>query len=161
LAARLALALGIDDLDVIRRGLAAATWPGRLELFPGAPSFLLDCAHNAGGAEALAAALPPHEPTVWLMTAMGDKDIDGIVRHLAPRVSQVVCTTLDMERAIPGERLAELVRPVNPRVTVQNDADRAMDLAAQLAGPGGRVLVAGSIFLVGRARGRLTGESGP
>jgi len=74
-AVRAAVELGIDDAKTLRRGLAATRWPGRLERFAREPEWLLDCAHNPGGAEALAAALPPHAPTIWLMTAMGDKDI--------------------------------------------------------------------------------------
>jgi dihydrofolate synthase/folylpolyglutamate synthase len=160
-AVRAALALGIDDAETIRRGLDAAVWPARLELRPGEPTWLLDCAHNPGGARALAAALTPHRPTVWLVTAMGDKDLNGIAAPLAPLVDRVVCTTLDMARALPAAKVADFVRPYNPRVDVESDPDRAMDLAASLAGPAGRVLVAGSIYLVGRVRGRLTGETGP
>jgi dihydrofolate synthase/folylpolyglutamate synthase len=160
-AVRAALALGITDPDAIHRGLAQAAWPGRLESFAGQPQWLLDCAHNPGGALALAAAMPKHAPTIWLMTAMGDKDIRGILTPLAPLVDGVVCTTLPMTRAVPAARLAEMVRPFHGRVAVEADPDRAMGHAATLAGPDGRVLVAGSIFLVGRVRGRLTGETGP
>lgn len=160
-AVRAAIALGLRDEDAIRRGLAATKWPGRLEAFPGSPAWLLDCAHNPAGAEALAAALPPHEPTVWLAAMMGDKDSRGVLEALAPRVSTIVCTSLDMKRALPaallGERAAGFGRPVH----VEGDTLRAMNLARELAGPSGRVLATGSIFLVGFVRGQLTGEQGP
>lgn len=160
-AVQAALELGISDPQIIHAGLAQATWPGRLEPFPGNPSWLLDCAHNPHGAGALAAALRPHEPTVWLMTAMSDKNVAGIIAPLAPLVSSVICTTLPMDRAVPANELAALVRPHNHRVTVKADPDEAMTEAVRQAGPEGRILVAGSIFLVGHVRGRLTGETGP
>jgi len=66
-----------------------------------------------------------------------------------------------MARAASADQLGEIARRHSPRVEIEPDPDRAMDLAARRAGPRGRVLVAGSIYLVGRVRGRLTGETGP
>ena len=154
--------LGIDDPAAIRAGLANTVWPGRLEPFPGRPSWLLDAAHNPGGAAVLAAALAgERRPDVWLMTCLGDKDIAGVVERIAPLVGQVVCTTLSMDRAISPEKLAAIVRPFNPAVHLAADPDEGMALAQRLAGPEGRILVAGSIYLLGHVRGKLTGETGP
>jgi len=160
-AVRAALALGITDLDVLRRGLRDTTWPGRLEEFPGAPQWLLDCAHNPAGAQTLVDALPEHHPTVWLCAVMHDKDIDGILDLIAPQVDRLVCTTLPMPRAAKPEDLAAMAERFGKPVTAVADTRAAMDEAARQAGPGGRVLVAGSIFLVGFVRGQLTGEQGP
>ncbi len=160
-AVRAALALGITDIDVLRRGLRETTWPGRLEEFPGAPQWLLDCAHNPAGAQTLVDALPEHHPTVWLCAVMHDKDIDGILELIAPQVDRIVCTTLPMPRAAkPADLVAKAGRFGKP-ITAVADTRAAMDEAARQAGPGGRVLVAGSIFLVGFVRGHLTGEQGP
>ncbi len=161
LAVRAALALGLNDEAAIRRGLIAAKWPGRLERIAGAPEWLLDCAHNPAGAQVLAAALEPHEPTIWLAAIMGDKDVDGVVEALAPRVTSAVCTMLKMKRALPAETLAAKVEAAGCPARVESNVEKAMDLARDLAGTNGRVLVAGSIFLVGFVRGQLTGEHGP
>ncbi|NLH48443.1 MAG: bifunctional folylpolyglutamate synthase/dihydrofolate synthase [Myxococcales bacterium] len=154
--------LGITDPATIRAGLAATVWPGRLEAFPGRPSWLLDAAHNPGGAAVLASALVGEpRPDVWLMTCLGDKDIAGVVERIAPLVGKVICTTLPMDRAISPEKLAAIVRPFNSEVHLAADPDEGMALAQRLAGPDGRILVAGSIYLLGHVRGKLTGETGP
>lgn len=160
-AVQAALTLGFADEEVIREGLRGTVWPGRLERFPGAPEWLLDSAHNPAGAQVLAAALPPHQPTVWLCAAMGDKDVDGIIAPLAGKVDAVVCTEVNWPRALPAPELAAKMRAHLADVTVEADPDRAMETAAAKAGSAGRVLTAGSIFLVGHVRGRLTGETGP
>jgi len=158
----LAVVNGITDPATIRAGLAATVWPGRLEAFPGRPSWLLDAAHNPGGAAVLASALVGEpRPDVWLMTCLGDKDIAGVVERIAPLVGKVICTTLPMDRAISPEKLAAIVRPFNSEVHLAADPDEGMALAQRLAGPDGRILVAGSIYLLGHVRGKLTGETGP
>ncbi len=161
IAVQAALLLGIDNRETIVAGLAKAVWPGRLETMGKEPSWLLDCAHNPAAAQCLAAAWTPHEPTVWLLAAMSDKDFAGIIQPLAPLVSSVICTTLDMPRAASADELAAVVRRHNTRVSVKSDPDEAMAEALRQAGPQGRILVAGSIFLVGHVRGKLTGETGP
>jgi dihydrofolate synthase/folylpolyglutamate synthase len=132
-----------------------------MESFAGAPEWLLDSAHNPAGAQALAEALPPHDPTVWLVAIMGDKDVRGVLEALAPKVTTIVCTALDMKRALPIQKLAERVAETGRPFVVEPDPLRAMKRAQDTAGAQGRVLVAGSIFLVGFVRGQLTGEQGP
>jgi len=161
LAVMTAMVLGIEDDTAIRSGLAATVWPGRLELFPGEPSWLLDCAHNPAGAETLAAALEPHDPTIWLVGMMADKDVPGVLRVVAPRVSAIVCTNLKIDRAIPAVRLGEFAAATDTPTHVEPEIEKAIEKARQLAGPHGRILVAGSIYLVGHIRGYLTGETGP
>ncbi|MDP8225469.1 MAG: folylpolyglutamate synthase/dihydrofolate synthase family protein [Candidatus Lernaella stagnicola] len=156
-----AVTLGIHDEDTIRRGLAATRWPGRAELFDGPPRWFLDCAHNPAGATMLLHEWPAADRVVWLFAGMKDKDLAGIAATLAPHVSSVVCTELPMPRAATAEDLAAHVRPYNENVTVVTDPDAAMSAAADAAGPTGLAMAAGSIFLVGHVRGRLTGETGP
>jgi dihydrofolate synthase/folylpolyglutamate synthase len=103
----------VDD-DARRRGYAAARWPGRLELLEvDGRDVLLDGAHNAAGAAALAVALddlrpllaggagadrlPPEgarpteagrpttdaPPLTLVVASMADKDVDAVIRSLA------------------------------------------------------------------------------
>ena len=69
-----------------RRGrFAGVRWPGRLDWI--GDDVLLDCAHNAEGAEALAAALPEiaaGRPVVLLMSVAEDKDVRGILARAGP-----------------------------------------------------------------------------
>jgi dihydrofolate synthase/folylpolyglutamate synthase len=160
--------------DAARRtGYATAVWPGRLELLTlGGRDILLDGAHNPAGAATLATALDDLRPflnpgRLTLVTAtMADKDVDGVVaailRAAALDGATVICTAVPGGRAMPAEALAERWRRVardapHPPATVAVEPDpiRALERALDASGP---VVVAGSLYLVGVARGRLVDD---
>ena len=69
----------------LEKGIAATTWPGRLEFLP--PNLLLDVAHNPAGAWALRAAissLPEDQPRTLLFSCLRDKDLTEMARILFP-----------------------------------------------------------------------------
>ncbi|HLO25419.1 MAG TPA: folylpolyglutamate synthase/dihydrofolate synthase family protein, partial [Geobacteraceae bacterium] len=68
------------DEPVLRAGIESARWPGRMEMFGDAPRVILDGAHNAAGAEALAEAMAdvPHDRLFLVVGVMEDKDAEGI-----------------------------------------------------------------------------------
>ncbi len=153
--------------DARRAGYTNAVWPGRLELLRvGDHDVLLDGAHNPAGAAALAIAIDDLRPflepgPLTLVTAsMADKDVDGVIAALARASSlvdaMVVCTTLDVLRAMPAEQLATRWRTHRPGpTTVESDPIAAVEAALGRPGP---VLVAGSLYLVGAARGHLVDD---
>jgi dihydrofolate synthase / folylpolyglutamate synthase len=151
------------DPRVIRHGLETTRWPGRMQLVPGAPPILLDGAHNAAGAEALAAhlALRSGPKPVLLFAAMADKDIAGILGPLAPHVASVVATKPDVLRAACSRDAAAAARALGLPSGAEPDAVRALEKARFLAGPGGLVLVAGSLYLVGAVAAVLEGGAPP
>jgi dihydrofolate synthase / folylpolyglutamate synthase len=141
--------------EAIRRGLADASWPARLErrMYRGR-EVLLDAAHNPAGARALASYLQEIGWTAvtLLFGAMRDKDVAGMLRPLAPVCARVVCTTAPSPRAATAAELATSARQVLDRdvpVEAIADPEAALDRAA--AG-GTRVVAAGSIFLIGPLR---------
>jgi dihydrofolate synthase/folylpolyglutamate synthase len=164
-----------------RAGFAAATWPGRLELLEvdrragaGRVEVLLDGAHNPAGAAALAQALDDLRPFLagggdatppaltLVMAVMADKDIAGIVRALARAKSMkgasIICTRVDLSRALDPAELASQWRAALPSrsVRVEPDPERALDTALAMAR--GTVVVAGSLYLVGAVRARLVDD---
>ncbi len=152
---------GRGVLDVpraaVERGLAAADWPARLELLPltGGRKVLLDAAHNADGAEALAGYLarwyPQRLPLV--IGVMRDKDVDAILATLLPCVSSVIVTMAPTWRALPADELAVRVRRLGTaHVEVEPDPERAVVRALELDDT---ICVAGSIFLAGAVRDGL------
>lgn len=174
-AAALGKTLGSDG---IAAGLASARWPGRLELVT--PHVLLDGAHNAEGARALAAALPAFagdRPVVLATSIVRGKDVAGILAPLLPLVAGVIVTRSRNDRALSVDELRREVQAVadsssaratsdgvadatSARVTIEavDDPQAALARARVLAGPGGLVLVAGSLFLVGELRAVLLDE---
>ena len=101
--------------QAVRIGLSQVELPGRLQILPGMPSIVLDVAHNPHAAGALAQgldAMPPVPSTHAVLGMYADKDAEGVIRHLASRVTHWHCVTLDGPRGLSGEKLAEIVRKV-------------------------------------------------
>jgi dihydrofolate synthase/folylpolyglutamate synthase len=141
------------DRAAISRGLETAEWPARLELLtlPGGKRVLIDAAHNAEGAEALARYLRawhPERPAL-VVGVMRDKDADEILRPLLPCVSDIIATAAPTPRALPA---ADLGHRIGAAATVIDDPASAVEQALQLADT---VCVAGSIFLAGALRDDL------
>jgi dihydrofolate synthase / folylpolyglutamate synthase len=59
-----------------------------------------------------------------------------------------VATASYSARALPADELARLARPHFDRVETAPDPAAAVDLARELAGPDGAVLVTGSLYLL-------------
>ena len=161
------------DSDQRRAGYAAVAWPGRLERLESQDrEVLLDGAHNPAGAVALATALDDLRPfltpgPITLITAaMADKDVAGVATALAAaealRGCAVICTAVDLPRAMPAVDLAALwgrTQPSPGGVSVARSVADALDRAlSEATGP---IVVAGSLYLVGAVRGLLQPESGP
>jgi dihydrofolate synthase / folylpolyglutamate synthase len=152
-----------EDEAAQRRGLLAAQHPGRCETVARAPLVILDGAHNPHGAAALAleaAQLPA--PRVLILAVSSDKDVAAMVAALLPAFTAVVATAYRQQRALPAATLARAVEQAWPpgaaaAVHVADEIDAALTVARPLAGAGGSIVVAGSLFLVGEARALLVG----
>jgi len=145
---------GIPSM-AIRKGLASARWPGRLEVVPdGGRTMVFDCGHNPDGCEAFGAFLGRRRlpgPVVLLFGAMADKDHAGMLAPFDPYVDERIYAIPPMRRAPEDASVFTAVRPgrVAPSVS------EGLALARRAAGEGGTVLVAGSVFLVQAARAEL------
>ena len=143
--------------DHIRAGLCEVRWPARLErLRRGGCEVILDAAHNPAGARALAEYL---RSIGWIgatlvFGAMHDKQVAGMLGPLAAVCGDIICTTAPTPRALPAEVLADAARSIDPSRAIEAIADPAAALERACRG-GGRIVAAGSIFLVGPLRGIL------
>lgn len=149
------------DHEAVMQAAASADLPGRMEKLATGPVVLVDGAHNAAGMEVLASALGEEFPTRrWhlILAAMADKDIVPMVEHLAPLLAGVITTTVESERSLTAEDLAErIVDHLDVPVLVAASIENAVDMARVEAGPAGAVLVTGSLYLVGAVRELLVG----
>jgi dihydrofolate synthase/folylpolyglutamate synthase len=153
--ARPALGLPIAA-DAVRAGLSSTSWPGRLETFDwNGCRVVMDAAHNPAGARALASYLRDAEPdgVSLVFGAMQDKAAAEILAALAPAVSSVFCTTAPTPRAAKARDLAAIAQRTIARVEIADDPIDALRLACAA---GRTVVVAGSIFLIGAVRPRVT-----
>ena len=141
----------------LRFGVEHVKWPARLErLASGSHELLLDAAHNPAGTRALADYL---RDIAWtdaalVFGAMADKDVGGMLGQLLDVVASTVCTTAQSPRAAEAETIAAEARRLRPAaaIHIEPDPERAVALARTVSP---RVVIAGSMFLVGPLRGIL------
>ncbi len=145
------------DADRLRAGLSAVSAPGRMELvdYESAP-LLLDGAHNPEACLVLAKSLLEEfgeRKWVGVLGVMSDKDLESMIAGLAPHLTEVVASRSDSPRALHPSQLAERIKAVcDLQVVEYPDPSEAIRQARRIAGEGGRVLVTGSLYLVGEVR---------
>jgi dihydrofolate synthase/folylpolyglutamate synthase len=162
LAAETLAAGGFPRLDAgaITAGAAACRWPGRLEVIElaGGRRLLLDAAHNAEGAAALAGFLATlGRPVDLLFGVLADKAAGEMLGLLAPHARNLILTTPPSPRATDPAALLPLLAggpagSVIPAV-IEPDPEQALDRLLALEGE--VAVVCGSIYLIGALLGAL------
>lgn len=142
--------------QAIRNGLAMVALPGRFQIVPGQPTLVLDVAHNAHAAAALAENLDAmgfYPTTHAVFGAMADKDVAPMFARLGPLLDRWYFCDLPTPRAAKAQALQNQWLAQNTRadVTASAHADPMQALRAALAGadPADRIIVFGSFFTVG------------
>ena len=152
LAAERLATLGYERIDAtaIEHGVAGCRWPGRLEAvaLPNGTTVLLDGAHNAAGAEALAEHLRTLD-TPWNLVfgTLADKDAAAMATALVG-ASRVFLAPPDSPRALPLADLSAI--PALAAAVPCSNASQALERSIETNLP--LVVVAGSLYLVGEAR---------
>jgi dihydrofolate synthase/folylpolyglutamate synthase len=122
---------------------------------PGAPTWVLDVAHNPAAARVLAQNLRGH-PTAGLTLAvcgiLADKDAAGVVAELRGCIDAWWCVPIDGERGRSGDSLARTVGSlVADPVEAAESTSAGCAAAMAHAKPGDRIVVFGSFHTVGPA----------
>lgn len=149
--------------QTIACGIRQTRWPGRFQVVPATgdnPEYVLDVAHNPAGAWALRSTLSAAyrdlesgREITMVFGVMRDKAMQEITEILFPIAQHVIVTHANNPRsASPDE-----IRQAAARVAAGTDIEEAENVASALnrarnvAGPGGLVVVTGSIYVVGEA----------
>ncbi len=141
----------------VRRGLAEVEILGRFQVLPGRPQVILDVAHNVQAAKTLAdnlAASGYSPETIAVCGMLRDKDIAGVLREVAPRITQWHLASLGGGR---GARAAELASHLEGKALKKfsSPAD-AFAAAREAAGENDKLVVFGSFLTVGEVIAWLT-----
>ncbi len=145
--------LGSLDWEAFTAAATEVRVPGRLQKIGSAPLTFIDGAHNPDGMRALAESLPElvagHDRVVALVSVLDDKDAAGMLSALLPACDMLVCTSSQNPRVLPPPTLQSLARQLGgPPTEIVADPQAALRRARELAGPGGVVVAAGSLYLI-------------
>ena len=141
----------------VRDGLVRVEWPGRFQVLPGRPVIVLDVAHNPQAAQALAATLGDmgfHPRTYAVFAALADKDVEGVVRAVAPRVDRWYIAALPGPRGMTAQRLRDRMQQAGvaaEAIDASDDIGRALAKARDAATEADRIVVFGSFVTVAAA----------
>lgn len=124
--------LGVPSA-AFRRAMTKTRWPCRFQIVHRrAKTAILDGAHNPEAAAVLARAWKASPwskgRSRWIMGVMKDKDAGGILKALAPHLSEVVFVRPPSPRAEEPIALAERLRRISRRVhaTIETDPETAV-----------------------------------
>jgi dihydrofolate synthase/folylpolyglutamate synthase len=138
----------------IIRGVRDARWAGRLETIGRRPLFILDGAHNEGGAAVLKKYIEDFapKPLTLVFGAMKDKAIKEMANLLFPLARRVIVTRVPYARSASPEEIMAVAPEFKAKALLEPDVKKALLRALALAERSGLVLAAGSLFLVGEIK---------
>ena len=159
----------------IEAGIRNTRWPGRLELFtfPEGPQLLVDVAHNPAGAWALRAALNaspnkshfdsavgrPRHAQCLIFACLRDKPLREMAQILFPIFDHVILAPIHSPRATDIADLLAAAESTGTPSTPAATVAEALQLALALNPT--RIVVSGSVYLVGEARTLLLNPEVP
>ena len=153
----------LDD-GAIRSGLAVSRLPGRFELVQEKPPVVLDVAHNVQKIGVLMNVLDEifgERRVTFVLGFLEGKDARRMIGLLARKARHLVFTnpTVRGKKPIDPELLKRLAAKMTKNTAlVDPDPLSAIEKAMGLAGDKGVVCATGSLYLVGKIRGRWINE---
>jgi dihydrofolate synthase / folylpolyglutamate synthase len=150
------------DDGVIDSVLSRISVPGRMEVISSRPLVILDSAHNPAGTSALADALVEEFHVDGTMTCvvgmLSNRDPASLLEPLAAAgITSFVCCTAPTPRALDPARIARAAEQLGLRAVVIDDVAHAVESALASSDDDDGVVVTGSFYVVGDARGHLMG----
>jgi len=148
-------------MQEVRRGIAEVTLPGRFQVLPGRPQVILDVAHNVEAARNLAENLAASgfaPETIAVCGMLRDKDISGVLRALAPRITRWHFASLPGPRGASAADLAEHLQAAAP-IERHDSVESALAAAQERASEDDKILVFGSFLTVGEAMAWLQNKN--
>lgn len=150
--------------QAVRQGLLQASLPGRFQILPGQPTIILDVAHNPHAAAVLEKNLGNmgfHPYTYAVFGMLADKDIEAVVRHMAPRIDHWFCAALPGPRGLSKEAVQSKVQqvlsdpsskaPKDAHISSYDDVKEAYEAARSKSNLDDRIVVFGSFLTVAEA----------
>jgi dihydrofolate synthase/folylpolyglutamate synthase len=150
------LAAGLTP-DIVASAMRSASVRGRFQVHSarsaGDVEWVFDVAHNVPAAMGLRLNLArrPQARTLAVCGILGDKDIAGILRELAPAIDGWILTALEGPRAVTARDLEAQLPPGSRVIARAQDVAGACRAARDAASSGDRIVVFGSFLTVGPA----------
>ena len=141
--------------EIIQESLKDVRWNGRLEVLKSKPLVVIDGAHNIQGITQLSINVEKYfnyKDMYLILGILADKDVEHMVKTIAPMAKKVYTVTPNSIRAEAAEDLRSEVIKVNKNCEAFNDYEEAYKAAMNDAGVDDLVLASGSLYMIGAMR---------
>jgi dihydrofolate synthase/folylpolyglutamate synthase len=147
--------------ELVQKALGSLHFPTRLELIEGKRKFLLDSAHNADSARALAEAIRSsfcYRNLIAIVGIVKGKDVDGIIRHIVTISDSLIITDPVTHKEIDTDAVYKVARSYRPDARLIHDIHEAIEYAVESSSSDDIVLITGSFYTTSPARSYLLGR---
>ena len=120
--------------DAVCAGIEKAVWQGRMELVCRTPLIYIDGAHNPEAVQELKATLDYYFTNLridFIIGVLADKDIETGAELIAARGEKIYTITPKHQRALAGEKLAEVFSKYHSGVVCAKTVAAALKLAVK------------------------------
>lgn len=152
----------IWDEEHLREGLRKTFWMGRMEQVNAKPLTIIDGAHNPEGMAAVRDTLDQYysdRPVTVMFSAMKDKDILTMLKHLDGAVDRLILTQFDFPRAATVKELMEQLKEVDTewKMEIRQEKNwyQAYQELVQSATENEIIMITGSLYFISEVRTKL------
>lgn len=146
--------------DAIREAISTTQFPGRFELLKRSPDVIIDGAHTPEGMRLLKSALiklyPSRKPLL-LLGILKDKNVETLVRTIAPIAKRVVCVAPHSDRSLNPKELCKIVTGLGTPATSMDSIEGGFSDLLEQAEMDDVIIAAGSLYMIGPVR-RVCGK---
>ncbi|MBR5127336.1 MAG: bifunctional folylpolyglutamate synthase/dihydrofolate synthase [Roseburia sp.] len=145
------------SVDIIRKGVNKAMWPGRFEQISQSPLIIIDGAHNEDAAKKLAKEVQIHftkQQITYIIGVLADKEHAKMLELMLPYANKVYTVTPPNKRALDGATLAEEVKTLGKEAVYCESIKEAVVFAVKEAkeGKADGILAFGSLSYLAELR---------
>lgn len=148
--------LGVKiNRDAVIEALSKVEWIGRFETLNIKPLVVIDGAHNIDGIKKLKESLETYlkyNDIVLILGILADKQVEDMIKVIAPIAKKVICVTPHSERAELAEKLKKIVEKYNSNCEAIEDYKSAYEVGISYCNKEDLLLISGSLYMVGDMR---------
>ncbi|WP_411680465.1 bifunctional folylpolyglutamate synthase/dihydrofolate synthase [Clostridium thailandense] len=141
--------------DDILNGLKQVKWIGRLEIMKNKPLVIIDGAHNIDGITKLRENVElyfKYNKMVLILGILADKEVDKMVKTIAPLAERIIAVTPNSDRAETAEELKNIIKEHDVRCEAVENYKDAYKLALSYCEEDDLLLISGSLYMIGDMR---------
>lgn len=139
----------------ILNALKKVKWIGRMEILRNEPLVVIDGAHNIDGITRLKESVESYfkyNKLVLIIGILADKQVENMIRMIAPMAWKVITVAPHSERAESALRLKEIVARYNNNVEYAQEYSTAYQKGMEYCNADDMLLVCGSLYMIGDMR---------